>query len=574
MLKIIPNRVVKAINPKNKAPFKGGVSTALQQTVQPIVNNIPAQTFSNGPVVKFLSSMVVSVIKSCRRKFAPTVQKNFASTLQKQGENGSNKGIELSQNIGSSLKGFADITTKQTEGLSNKIKKFSQKTRNVVSDFKEFCRKEFSELKPVNDAASKNAKTEVSAEKTEKTNIFDRMLERKKRYTKKPHSESSNGNVNDEVPRYKSAKTEAPKNETKKADALKESFENTKIKRENVCYTKTEPKAVKNEKSFANGTKAEKLQKYSNPVNAEKSTPVSENPFRKIKQPEAQKTPLVPYSDVNKGVNKGADDVRNGLKPKSYGSSKAKEPAFVTPSTPTAKKLSVKNVKTLKNDISTLETKIFVGNALGQDTKALKKELATKKKALAAIVKSSNKKNTKGVNGVKTKPQKKFRRLSNKNYIGKSFGAITGKGGLLSKQQYTPDGKLLRTIYNRGNGLIEVREAATNKTYFVRNGKKIEKSLIEQQNDSMKRLINIMGSANGSTEIKGLANSYAEKCGMERVSQTVMLDGKLTKIVYKGFGYDITADGRVLSKNYTAGGQVFHTDLTGKPKQSKKTGVN
>lgn len=561
MLKIVPNRVVEAVSRRNKAQFKGGAVAALQQTVQPIVKNAPAQKVNNGAVVKFLSSVVVTAVKAFRQKFAPALKKQSGKVLEsiKTKKNNFSDNIDFSQNIGSNIKGFADDSAKQTKGLSEKIETISSKVRKTVSDFKEFCKKEFTEVKSVNETVNKGAKTETGAKKTE-SNMFDRLFERKKKYEKKPHSEASRNNVNKtEAPKYEKAKTEAPKQEAPKVDNSKKFFEENNVK--------PERKTVNKENPFVSKAEAEKPQRYSSPLKPEKESPAVENPFKNARQPEVQKTSFVPAQNVQKEAK--GNSFSKALKPQAS----KPEAKTVVPSSPKAiksQKPSVKNVKALKNDISTLETKIFVGNALGQDTKALKKELATKKKALAAIVKSSNKKNTKGVNGVKTKPQKKFRRLSSKNYIGKSFGAITGKGGLLSKQQYTPDGKLLRTIYNRGNGLIEVREAATNKTYFVRNGKKIEKSLIEQQNDSMKRLINIMGSANGSTEIKGLAHSYAEKCGMERVSQTVMLDGKLTKIVYRGFGYDITADGRVLAKKYTANGQVFHTDLTGEAKQMKK----
>ena len=554
MVKIVPIRAVNAIR-SNELPVQHATK-ALLETVQP-VSKI-SKPIDNKALGRLFSLM--SVVNSC---IMPVIKKQ--SKLVRVKKNFPEKGIELYQNIGSSLKGFADTTTKQPKSLPERFKNISDKTREIVSDFKEFCKK-FSEVKSAK-KVSKGSNPETVAKsygENETTNIFDRILGKRK-YTKKshserPHSESNKGVKNKhekpEAPKYETAKPEAPKCETAKPEAPK--YETAKTDtRKGVTDTNVSSKKGGSKKPEINNKKADEVkpeqpQKYSNPIKVEKETKQSGNPFGNFKQPE---------------LPKAGENGVNVVNCKFVEPTKSKEP--VKPKKVNTKQSTTNKptVKSLKSDINILEIKIFVGKALGQDTEALRKELETKKSALTKL-KCTNKV-YKRENKVKTKHRQKFRRLSRKNYEGKPFGAITGKGGLTVKEQYNPDGKLLRTLYNKGNGLIEIKDAVSNKTYFMRDGMMMEKSVIEQQNDCMQRLLSVLGSACGSTETQCIVRSYAEKCGMKKVNQTIILDGKTTKIIYKGFGYDITADGTVLAKNYTKSGQVFYKDLTRDVKRAK-----
>ncbi|MCQ2744280.1 MAG: hypothetical protein MJ230_05745, partial [bacterium] len=226
-------------------------------------------------------------------------------------------------------------------------------------------------------------------------------------------------------------------------------------------------------------------------------------------------------------------------------------------------------IHTVKNNIKLIKTKIAVAEQLNLNTKTLKAELAKKEISLAKLVKSAKKKHIKLGQKIKTNKTKKYRKLSKNNYVGhKSFDSIKGKGGLFRKEQYSPDGKLERTVINKGKGLIEIREANSNKIYYMRDGITIEKSALEAQEDTMKRLAHVLNVAN-KTESQALIRSYAKKCSMKEVNKRIMIDGKTTNIIYEGFGYSITSDGMVLSKKFSYGNNVFYSDISAGSKRAE-----
>lgn len=224
-------------------------------------------------------------------------------------------------------------------------------------------------------------------------------------------------------------------------------------------------------------------------------------------------------------------------------------------------------ISALRNDIKVLKSEIKQAKLAKEDTKQLTKTLSEKRKALYSAVTKSTKKKTVIVNDKKTIPLKTIIEKKEVNqlkpFTGKSFDQLPGiKDRIGVKCQYDSNGKLLRTFYNKGNGLIEVKNANSNISYYMRDGKIIKKSDLETQKDAMQNLVLAISNANDAASVKGLVSSYAKKCGMKRVNKVVYLDGKQTNIMYEGFGYDITADGRVLSKEFTSNGLAIHKNFT------------
>jgi len=151
---------------------------------------------------------------------------------------------------------------------------------------------------------------------------------------------------------------------------------------------------------------------------------------------------------------------------------------------------------------------------------------------------------------------------------GKRFNEISGqKAGANVIHQYDKNGKIARTIFDRGNGLVEIKEFSGNNpngvSYLVRDGIVIKKLDAEMQTENMRRLVHSLKGVDDKNEVKKIVDSYASKYGMKEVNKTVMINGKPVKVIYKGFDCDITADGRVLRKRYMPDGKsASHSDIT------------
>lgn len=539
MIKFAPIRVARSLS--SEAQFKGGAISAvsaIKQSVPQIVHNTPTPVVNNGPVAKFLISNFAGV-RTWMLKFMLPIKKNLTPVIKKQGKKTletiktgskslSNSYLETAQKIDSKFNGFVE----NFEKLTKSSKATKDATKETISEIKGF----------VETDESKNivnyGKETVSKAKKEE-NFFDRLKDT-------THEKPTSLN---EVPN-KTHQTKMPHSEKPKSSQMAKKSPEAVHSEEKLKTAKPKQKSLENVTP-----KTVEQQKHSKP-NHTNTPKVSSNPFAEKNLTKTKNSQTVSFLD--KTVAEKAPRVSKTKNP--YTKVVAKDSSATKSNLP---KSNFSKIHTVKNNIKLIKTKIAVAEQLNLNTKILKAELAKKEISLAKLVKSAKKKNIKLEQSIKTKRLKKYRKLSKNNYVGhKSFDSIKGKGGLFKKEQYSPDGKLERTVINKGKGLIEIREADSNEIYYMRNGIKIKKSDMEAQEDTMKKLAFAVNMAGGKTEIQGLVRSYAKKCGMKKVNKRIMIEGKTTNIIYEGFGYSITADGRVLSKKFSYGNNVFYSDIS------------
>ena len=155
------------------------------------------------------------------------------------------------------------------------------------------------------------------------------------------------------------------------------------------------------------------------------------------------------------------------------------------------------------------------------------------------------------------------------DYKGKTIDEIPGfrdKNGVI--RHYDKNGNLVRTIRSERNGLLVITErnseASSKKVeYLLRDGKLVKKEDNEKHLNALKNLAHELKYARRGASKRGIIDLYAGKCGMTKVNKTALIGGKRVNIIYEGFGYDITADGRILAKSFTHNGKVMaHADKT------------
>ena len=389
------------------------------------------------------------------------------------------------------------------------------------------------------------------------------------------------------------------------------------IKRNNAKAQEVSAKARQIEANIPEEV-AEKLRNLANPAAkpaAKVTKPVAEvaKPVVKAAKPVANATKPIVKTATPKTAAKGKVRInskfsKTSVKPEKLTKKPLRTNDLQTRILEQVNPKAASEIKGVEGNIKRLEQRIKGAELMQKDTKTLKKELEhnqkklTKLKSEALEAVPNAKPTSKKVAKVETNPMaqtsdinvqymtekaKNNMQMIHNNASEKSkpvksvhdlasipFKDMPGKrdaAGVI--RQYDEHGALQRIIKDKGHGLVECKEISRNNpngtTYFLRDGVMIKKSEIGQQSEYMHRLVNRLDGVSEQSEITKIIDSFADKCGMKKVNETIMLEGQETKIIYKGFNYDITEDGRVLSKRFGATGKAYHSDAT--PQLSKKT---
>ena len=350
----------------------------------------------------------------------------------------------------------------------------------------------------------------------------------------------------------------------------------------------------------------EKLKKAVSP--AAKSTAKATKPIANAAKPIASAAPIKRGPASRGPVRINSKMSKTSMKPKKATQKPLRRNDLQTKILEQLNPKAASEIKGLEGNIKRLQQRIKGAELMQKDTKSLKKELENNQKKLTQLKSEAlkavpnAKPTSKKVPKVETNPMaqtsdKNVRYMTEQakvnipmihnnasekakpvksvhDLIGVPFNKIPGERDASGTiRQYTEQGTLKRIIKDKGNGLVEIKEVSSNNpngaTYLLRDGIMLKKSKIGKQSEYMRRLVNSLNDVSEPSEVKRIIDSYADKCGMKKVNETIMLEGKETKVIYKGFNYDITADGRVLAKSYGATGKACHSDVT--QQLSKKT---